>query len=166
MPARELLQLIACAGRFGSDRLVLEIAPDIRGQIRRRSVAAVLIFFQRFGDNGLDVAAVRAVHHAELRRIDLLDGAHRLMQHARQLVGHLAGEQLIEDDAQRVDIAAGIEGQGIGQNLLRAHVGERAQQLAEVGLARGLGIHVGDPRYAEVQDLRLAALIDENVARL
>ena len=84
-----------------------------------------------------------------------------------QRVRQLVGEQLVENDAQCINIGAGVDRHRIGRNLLGTHVGQRAQQLADVGLPRHLlGIAVHDPGQAEVQDFRLATLVDQDVAGL
>ena len=76
-------------------------------------------------------------------------------------------EQLVEDHAQAVDVAAGVGVVAAAGRLLRRHVRQRAQDAA-VGGRRRLGL-VGplvQPRQAEVEHVRLAGVIDEDVARL
>ena len=58
-----------------------------------------------------------------------------------------------------------IQLQRIGQHLLGAHVGQRPHELSQIGLARGLGIGIGGARHAEIDDLGLAGLIHQDVAR-
>jgi hypothetical protein len=50
------------------------------------------------------------------------------------LVRQSSGEQFIEDDTQRVNVASGIDVERIGEHLLRAHICQRAYQLPDVGL--------------------------------
>ena len=50
--------------------------------------------------------------------------------------GRRAGQQLVEDHAQGVDVAARVDLRRVGQHLLGAHVGQRADELSDVGLAR------------------------------
>ena len=85
---------------------------------------------------------------------------------ALSLVRQAPGQQLVQDHAQRVHVAARVELQRIGQDLFGAHVGQRADQLAELGLPRRVGVAVGETRDAEVEDLRLTRLVDQDVARL
>ena len=54
---------------------------------------------------------------------------------------------------------------GSRSHLLRAHIGERAEQLAHVGLPGRLRIAVGDPRQAEIENLGLAVFVHQDVAR-
>ena len=84
-----------------------------------------------------------------------------------------AGEQFVEEDAEGVDVGAGVDvgGVGVGAGLLRAHVGRGADHLLEAGeerLVGEVGLHrLGD---AEVDHLghRLGAVLDgdEDVAGL
>ena len=88
------------------------------------------------------------------------------MDLAADRVGQAAGQQLVQDHAQRVHVAARVELERIGEHLLGAHVGERADELPDVGLQRRLRVAVGDARHAEVEDLRLPGFVDQDVARL
>ena len=78
--------------------------------------------------------------------------------------GGLEREQLVERDAERVDVAAVVDDDALGERLLGAHVAERAQEVAGHRHA-GVGF---DAREAEVGDPELAALpsIYEQVGRL
>ncbi len=70
--------------------------------------------------------------------------------------GPLPAQQLEEDDAQRVDVRAGVDGPSRVE-LLRSHVGERAEAVAAIG---------GAAREAEVQDPGPKRRVDEDVAGL
>ena len=94
------------------------------------------------------------------------NGLHRGGEVLADLVRQPPGEQLVEDDPQRVHVAARVEFQRIGQHLLGTHVGQRAQELPEIGVARGQGIGVGRARHAEIHDLGFAGLAHQDVARL
>ena len=50
-----------------------------------------------------------------------------------------AGEQLVEQHAERIDVAAGIDVEAVHLGLLGAHVERRADHLAEAGVERLLG---------------------------
>ena len=49
---------------------------------------------------------------------------------------------------------------------LRTHVRQRPHNLPPIGLPRGLSIAVRRARSAEIQNLRLARILHQNVARL
>ena len=70
----------------------------------------------------------------------------------------LAGEQLVEHQAERVDVAPDRD--LLARQLLRRHVGRRAG--ADLGAVDRLG-EAGQP---EVGDLGLAAAVDHHVGRL
>src|SRR5436190_21907845 len=80
------------------------------------------------------------------------------------VVGKAAGEQLIDNHAERINIAARIKFQRVSNNLLGTHVSERADELSDVGLHRRLGITIRRACDAKVENLRLAGFIHENVA--
>ncbi|MCO5166527.1 MAG: protein kinase [Planctomycetes bacterium] len=82
-------------------------------------------------------------------------------ERARARVGVLAREQLEEHDAERVDV--GGRPRVGAAHLLGGHVLRRAEGHAG---ARELRLVVEDPRQAEVGDLRLEVLVEEDVARL
>ena len=44
--------------------------------------------------------------------------------------GGLEGEQLVERDAEGVDVAAVVDDDALGEGLLGAHVAERAEEVA------------------------------------
>lgn len=71
--------------------------------------------------------------------------------------GSFACEELVEDDAERVDVAAVVEALAAG--LFWAHVGEFSAELAGCG-SDGL---VGGDGDAEVDELGLAVARDEDV---
>jgi hypothetical protein len=131
----------------------------------RSAVAPRLVLLERLGRDRLDISAIHPAHRTQRKRIHLLDRLHRLVQVPRQLVRHLPRQQLVQDDAESVDVTAHVERQRVGQNLLGAHVGECAEQLPDVSLTRRLGVAVGDPRQPEIQDLGLAVLVDQDIAR-
>ena len=86
----------------------------------------------------------------------MLEGdLHRLLA----LVGLLAGEHLVEHDAERVDVAAGVG--GAAGDELGGEVGDRAEQLRAGGGVRGRGA-----REAEVADLDAAVFGEQHVLGL
>ena len=75
------------------------------------------------------------------------------------LEGRLAGEHLVGHDRERVDV--GASGHVQARDLLRRHVGRRAEDLARRGHDR-----VGDVGHAEVHELRLPVGLDHDVGGL
>src|SRR5262245_24426299 len=76
------------------------------------------------------------------------------------------GKKFVENYTERIDITARVELQRIRENLLGTHICEGADKLADIGLHGGLSITVRDTRDAEVENLRLSRLINQNVAWL
>ena len=91
------------------DGLVVEEVPDIGGKIGGRIVAAGLVLLERLGDDGFDVAAIGAVDGAETCGFFFANGTDRLVNLAADRIGRFGGEDFVEDDAQRVDVAAGVD---------------------------------------------------------
>ena len=81
MPPRELGELVSGARRPGRDRFVLQMPPDIGGQLRRRPVPTVFFFLERLVDDRLEVAAKGTTDRAEALRIscwiDLIASGYR-----------------------------------------------------------------------------------------
>ena len=100
-----------------------------------------------------------SAHFIEPRRCQLL-----------RIKGRAAGEQFVEQHAERVDVGAGVDVQSAHLRLLRTHVGGRAHELIKGGeqgfvreplIVRGLG-------QAEINHLghrHVVVLRDENVRR-
>ena len=151
--------------RIGSWR---QPAPEVRRQVRRRRVAPRRVLLQRLGHDRLHVAAQLRVDRAQPRRLLLQDQPGRLGQGpVLQLVRQPAGQQLEEDHPQGVHVGALVDGGGVGGHLLGAHVAGRAEQLAGLGQAgRGQQVGVGGAGHAEVEHLRLAGLVHQDVGGL
>ena len=81
-----------------------------------------------------------------------------------------AGQQFVEQHAERIDVGARVDVQAAHLGLLGAHVQRRADHLREVGVDRALGQLLVDRfGHAEVDDLghRLAVVRrDQHVRRL
>ncbi len=133
-----------------------------------RLVAVVTILLQGLHDDGLDVTSEGAINRAGPARSLFTDHPRRFEdRHAFKVVGQGITEQFIENDTQRVHIASCIEKIRIGLALLRAHVLHGSQQLADIGLQRrDCHVRVRGPCNAEVDDLRLAVGVHEDVAGL
>ena len=91
-----------------------------------------------------------AAHDGDLRRRRRL-GVQRLVHDRRHpaLERALAGQQLVEQDARRIDVGARVD--RLAHELLGRHVGRRAHHRAGLRHAAAL-----DPGDAEIRDLRPA----------
>ena len=69
--------------------------------------------------------------------------------------GKRDGDELVDEDAERVDVAAQVDLEGGASCLLGAHVRHRSADVAELAQLARLGIRVRDAREAEVEDLDL-----------
>ena len=85
-----------------------------------------------------------------------------------EIVGRRAGEQLAQDAAERVDVAARVDVERLARDVLGAHVRERSQDLAGACLdeAEREGLRVERTREPEVDDLEPPFRVDEHVAGL
>ncbi len=77
-----------------------------------------------------------------------------------------AGQQFVEDDAEGIDIAAGVGGVTVAGRLLGRHVRQRAENVAVGGRRAGRLRQEIQPGQAEIEDVRPAVGVDEDVARL
>src|SRR5262249_41930522 len=76
----------------------------------------------------------------------------------------LTREQLVEDNAEAVDIRSGIDPAGLPPRLLGGHVGRRAENVAGQGHRITLvGLSFGK---AEVHDVGPAFLVEQDIRRL
>ena len=77
--------------------------------------------------------------------------------------GEFAGEELEQDDAERIHVAAAVGGVGFALGLFGRHVGGRAEDLAVHRDGDFAHFAAGQ---AEVHEVRLAVAIDHDVGRL
>ena len=78
-----------------------------------------------------------------------------------EVEGQLTDEQFVEDGAERVDVAAGVDVVAGGAGLLRAHVARRAQHHADPGEHRFRVQALRDSfGYAEVDDAGHGLAVD------
>ena len=140
VPFDESAAAIGQAIRPRADGLSGKIAPDVFRKSRHRRVALVGIFFQRFGENGVDVADKRAPLPglARLPLVERRQGCdtsrciggnhtqHRVFKGAARvafgLIRCAAGEQAIEHHPERVHV--GGSGQIAFVDLLRRGIGK------------------------------------------
>ena len=99
------------AGRSREGGLAAQVALEVGLQRRRIGVAVAMVLLERLGDDGLDVAAILGADDAEQRRVGGGDDGQRSGQRGGvELVGQAAGQQLVDHDAQRVDVGLGHRG--------------------------------------------------------
>lgn len=141
-----------------------EDALEVFGEVGRAAVALVERLGHRHRADRDDVdrhgrrqAAQRArfVGDDRAQHVDLRVAAERLR----------AGEQLVEHCPERIDVGAVVDRVALRPGLLRAHVGDRAQDHPRLGhlQRRRLGSIAGQ---AEVDDAHLALRIEHQVLRL
>ena len=175
---RELARAVGGAGRARGDGLVPEVALEVEGEAVRGLVAPRAVPGHGLEHDPVEVAPERPPQvghvgapvvgeglramgrgHARARpqRVVLAEigrgGAARLLQLVR-IEGQVAGEEQVERDPQAVDVRPRVHVEHGSLELLRAHEGGGADDLAHVGHERLVGqppVHgLGD---AEVDDL-------------
>src|SRR5262245_36313154 len=127
----------------GDDWLVQEIPLNVRTEFGRGRVPPSLVLLHRLADDSFNVTATGPVYRTEPHGICLPDCLHRLMQLAADEVRKPARQKFKEDHPERVNIAAGIDLQGICRYLLRAHVFERTHQFSRARLTGGVHLAIG-----------------------
>ena len=150
------------------DRLPLEVAADVLGEIRGGRVAARGVLLHRLEADRLDVAMEVRVHGA--RRVGLAtehvgDDREDAVAHERRA----AGEHLVQRRPEAVHVGARVDAGGVGADLLWGGVARRPQRRPLDGQAclarpRREGREVlGE---AEVGDVGLSRGVDQDVGGL
>ena len=131
-------------------------------------IASLRLLLDRLGDDGLDVAAQRGADRTERGGLVLLNDPDRIVHRTFfQRVGQRSAEQLEQEHAERIHVAARVQLIHPATGLLGAHVRERADDLSSFRVAgREIHVRVGGPCHTEVDDLGLAVCIHQHVARL
>ena len=143
------------------NRLSFDPPPEIVGRCLSRLIALIRGLFQALQADRFQVPrdpAVQPPRAGRLRPQDLHD-QHPLVA----AEGALAGEQLEQDHAQRIDVAAAVGRVPFTSGLFGRHVGRRAQHVAFAGHRDLARLAFGQ---AEIHDVRLAVGIDHDVRRL
>ena len=111
----------------------------------------------------IDATRARRLDGARPARLGEADDALDLGRRAaRDAVGALACHELVQQDAERVNVARGAD--DLAAHLLRARAFRR--QRRDAGHREAARFAVDELGDAEVEQLRLAALVDEDVRRL
>ena len=128
---------------------------------RRRRVAPPRLLGHRLEADRLQVARDVVVERRGRPRLVV---QHLVQQHPRRAAERqLAGQQLVEDHAEAVDVGAAVDLVRLAAGLLGAHVGGRAQHLA---LERHRDLARVALGQAEVHDVRAARRRRHDVRRL
>ncbi len=108
-----------------------------------------------FGGGREGFALERAQARARTRRLHLADrpadGLQTAFDQFLRIEGRAAGQQLIEQHAQAVDVAARVNVQPAHLRLLGAHVGRRADELVQLRIDR----RVGQPALGRLGDAEI-----------
>ncbi len=180
VPPGELAETVAGRGRTGQDRLVAQVPLDVGRKAVGRFVAPRAVLFQGLHHDPVQIAAEQLPELLHLGLAMVGDCACRVAQraHPRARLGRLlladdpqqlvvgrlvdpllverrrARQQLVQEHAQRVDVAAGVDVQAAHLRLLGAHVERRAHHVGKAGVDRPLGQPLVDRLgHAEVDDL-------------
>ena len=132
------------------------------------AIPAQLVFLQRLRHDGGDVGRQRASWmRAQASGFVIADDAHCFGQRlATEVERQPSREQLVEDDAERVDVGSRVELRHVPDDLLGTHVAHRPDHLARHRLYRRLQFGLRGAREAEVEHLGPARFGDEDVGRL
>ena len=135
----ELAHAVGEARRRGIDRQAVQEALDLVRELVGARVATHALLLQaphhdpiEVGRDGANagLARRRSQPAARQRRVRLRDGADELGEAERVRVeGGIAGEQLVHQYAQRVDVRARVD-VALERGLLGTHVGRRADELS------------------------------------
>ncbi len=167
VPPRELAGPVGKRSPPRLHGLSLEIAAHVLGELIGGGVPQVGLLAHRAEHDGVEVGAEPRRAGARTLRVGLADDPHQLLRVARlDPVGFLVREQLVEHDAQRVDVARRRD--RAAADLLRARVlgRERPQQRRRLLPHRRAGIGPQQLRDSEVEQLRRALRRHEDVAGL
>ena len=134
---------------------------EVLGELGAIAVARVQILLERLADYRVHLLGHVRVELRDRGRIgidDLVDELGRIVRAERQPTGQHVEEQ----HAERIQVGLLVE--RIALDLLRAHVGRRAHAHDEGRV--GVELLVDVEREAEVGDLHVVLLVDQDVRRL
>ena len=195
VPPHKLPQPVCRRRRTRLHRFIRKVALYVHREAVGRLVAAVAVLLQRLHHDPIQFAshqlrqprrfrpAVGGQRRQALRRAQLRARFRRLLladhpqhfQHAglgQRLAGkrRAAGQQLVQEHAQRVDVAAGVDVELVDLGLLGRHVFQRTDDRPEAGDQRLVGqLLPGRLGHAKVDNLRHRLAViegDQHVGRL
>jgi hypothetical protein len=167
MPADELARAVAPARMRRQNGLTAQETLEIVRELRARRIAVARRFRERLQDDvgeiAIDATRARRLDGARPARLGAADDALDLGRRAAgDAVGPLADDELVQQHAERVNIARSAD--DLASHPLRARVFRRQRRDAGHREAARFAVYkLGD---AEIEQLRLAALVDEDVRRL
>ena len=150
------------ARRLGQDRLVLQVALEVLGELERGCIPALGILLDRLHADELERLRDPRIELPRSRRFGRRDQVHDHVG-GRMLERPPAREDLVQRDPERIDVGAARDGDALRRHLLGTHVRERSEDFARRrdGVARGL-----PAREAEVDELHPAPRVDQDVRGL
>ena len=141
----------------GADGQAVHRSLDVFGQLADTGIAAFRLLAQ-----GHPQDVVEIFGDAGRGRVGLADGALDCdRRHGLDSIGQSPGQQFVQHDAERIDIAQGAN--GASQHLLRAGVGWR-HRLGHRG--RHIGVRIEQLSDSEIEQLGMAIAGHQNVGRL
>jgi len=146
----------------GLDGFLAEPAFQVFGNGFGGTVAPLRIFLHALEADGFEIAVDAAVNGRGALRFVIDDEAQGLQRRIRAERG-LAGEQLVKDSAEAIDIDSRRELNAFALGLLGRHVVRRADDLTS---DRDVLTSIDTLREAEVRDVRFALGIEQDVIRL
>ncbi len=148
--------------RFRRDRTVAAHRGEVFREVVGGVVAAVAFLRERGLHHDPEIPRHAAVPPAQVLRLFPEDLAIERVPRRREK-GARAREHLVERDAESPHVDAAVE-VGAGLDLLRGHVGRRAEGLAGMGERRGVRLDIA--RETEIQDHGLPLVRHHDVAGL
>ena len=194
MPARPFPQPVERGRRPRAHRFMPQMPHDVLRERRRRGVAPPGFLLQRLHHDPVEVTfeqpdrsgKVRAQSRLRARRGETGHARARLRRHfltdaplefrqrrgleLRGIQRRHAGEQFVEQHAQRVNIRARVHLRPAQPRLLRTHIRRRAHELAQSRVQRRPGVHaahgLGDSKINDHRPRLTVGFTDEDVRRL
>ena len=146
-------------GRDGIDRGFIDQLLQIVGQLGTAAVAPRRVLAETLEGDLFQPGRNRIAQRTWRRRMLIADGSQHDV-HAWPGKGAAAGGEFVEHHAQAPDIGARIDQVGLSGCLLGTHIDRRPGEVRALPELRGL------QRGAEIDDVRHALLVDQDVGRL
>ncbi len=142
-------------------RLAVEPSAEVGREGIGAGVAMGRLLGHRLQADGLQILGDGIIEAARRARVLLADP--RQQHLARPRERPRAGQELVEDGAQAVDVRAGVELRRLAPRLLGGHVGRRADHPAVEGERRLGAAALGQPEIGEIDSV---VAVDQDIRRL